>query len=195
MIIQLADFGDIVEVLFFVAIIAITLIVRAIKLAGEKAQRQNYERQQRERSEDNWVFPSIEDRGWEEWRPEGQDFQVEWQEPQPTPHAAPTKAEQETVETAQPRYASKPTAAPAPAAFHQSQPQRTDVPECNVPDREAIRAMEKAMAVAFPKVRRMARARPIGAERKIHLHVKSGRDLRRAILLKEVLGQPRAFDL
>lgn len=211
--------GDILELLFFVIVIAITVIGRIIKAQSEKAKSSR---------DDSWGSASSDD-GWETWEPESATTaNNDWSTPAPTTGKI-SKYQQEMQEFEQkkqveqqieqpptpppPRMPTpKPMAnyevdtesaydLPEPLPYEEPVQQAMDKirtrkqPEEPVKaDEEALVRMHEAMANAFPKARRMTR-KATGKSGAIHISIHGRNDLRRAVLLNEVLGQPRAFDL
>ncbi len=193
---QYADSGDLVNVVIFIALVVISLVVRAIKLAGDKVRQT---RRNPELGDAPWPAPA--DTEWEEWNPEAEIADdVPYRAPA-AEYNRPPVAAAEGKKTVYQRQMEESESRRRAAAvdFYPSSPPPvppTDASsECNVPNWDVVRSMEEAMARTFPKARRMARQAAFGEDRRIVLRVRDRKDLRRSVLLKEVLGQPRAFDL
>ena len=209
--------GDILEFLFFLIVIAITIVGRIIKAQAEKAKNSR---------NDPWGSASDDD-GWETWEPESTTADSDWSTQAPATGNF-SKYQQEMQEFDHKRKeaerleqqieVSPPLQMPTPTPMAQYEVETEsayDLPELqsyeppvqpafvsqserdSVPvevDEEALAQMRQAMANAFPKARRMNR-KASGKSRAIQITIKGRSDLRRAVLLNEVLGQPRAFDL
>ncbi len=195
---QFAQLGDILEVLFFVAIIVVTLVIRAIKGVGERSRPTASEKE----GDEVWAWnPAEGETQLREWHPDGQDFELVQNPVQNSAPAAsgPPDTHREPQQE-RPQMNQQNASTPKPQAEWSDSWEGTEIGAYDYnesPHQEATKAMEKAMAVAFPRAKRMLKDSSPGnaSKRYIHLNVKGRKDLRRAVLFKEALGQPRAFDL
>lgn len=197
--------GDFFEFLFFAIVIGITIVGRIIKAQAEKSGNS--------KENDPWATSTADaDGGWEDWQPQAvaqpniSKYQQELmalerkkREQEQTRQPSPVEVVQESQSSD--FYEGETTAyefeQPAPTPYHASESGFADStsPGADIEvDEEALRQMREAMANAFPRARRMTR-RASGKDRVIRITIRGRSDLRRAVLLNEVLGQPRAFDL
>ena len=189
-----ADMGDLVELLIFVAIIAVTLIIRAIKAAGEKSGGTPARAKSNSQME-TWFEPDMNQLNqWGEFQPERGS-----REEQPSSFGSARPAAYQTRTGEPSRHPSEDAASKGTGGWEQyiSSAERGK----KQPDEAALAAKKgeyntaQAMAVAFPRGRQMARRAAMGTDRRIVLSIEGREQLRRGVLLKEVLGQPRAFEL
>ena len=61
--------------------------------------------------------------------------------------------------------------------------------------KSADEMMDESLAAAFPAARRMVKALRPGVHRPIYLRVSGRKNLRKAVLMSEILGPPRSFDV
>ncbi len=196
--------GDFMELLFFLIIAAITIVGKII----QSQSKQNEQRNKRDgRGNAN------DDDKWENWQPEpgaGEEWQSLFDpQPHPTPNSNPSIPAPQTIKYGR-------TSADATVKKQSSPYQNSDWPNADSQthkrttppnndiqyamdnngdvDPTAMREMQKAMALAIPNAKKLNR-NATGKTRTIKLVVNGRKDLRRAVLLNEVLGQPRAFDL
>lgn len=126
--------------------------------------------------------------------------------PKPVPRAPEPRPIQAKTVTARPEipHQTKPYAEPTHRRYLGEEARKTadslnqDV-EADLPsrtsDEAAANVARESLARAFPSAMRMVRATRVGARRPIVINATGQGNLRRAIILSEVLGQPRAFDV
>ncbi len=201
----LADIGDILEVVVFAAIIVVTLVVRALKAVAEKAQSGAGSKTNHNKRAAVHTTAAQPIQWWE----------IDSEPPPPKPPPKPPKKQQSqsassSSSSGKTKTSSASTASLQSETFSETQSEVTppapwedawqskEIGAYNYdkqPHRQAREEMEQAMAVAFPKARKMLKEIQSGSSRHINISVKGRRNLRRAVLFKEALGQPRAFDL
>lgn len=187
-----ADMGDLIEVLIFVAIVGISLIARAIKAANEKKGTTSF-RKKAESKLNTWFEPDQNQHN--QWQGLQSGNQTERNSPYYEPeYTNPYQTQPEIYSQPYERTTTNNT-----GAWEQQISTREEngvsSREVGIAERKRRYNSAKAMATALPKGRQIARRATLGTNRKIILSINDRGELRRGMLMKEVLAEPRAFDV